>query len=160
MAEAISLYSQDTLYLRVAREIAIDLYDVETILKNNKIDQSDFERIKKDPRFLALLESEVSAWNSAGNTLERTKLKAGAMLEEFLPEANTRIHDKAETLSAKTELLKALMRIAGMGERVAGDAPTGERFTVTINLGSDHKLKFDNAVTPKVIEGEVVKEVE
>lgn len=161
MVEAVSLYEKDTLYLRIAREIAIDLYEIETILKNNQIDPGTFERIKVDPRFLKLLESEVLAWHSAGNTLERTKLKAGALLEEFLPEANARIHDKAETLSAKTELVKTLARIAGMGlDRAQVDGLSGERFTVTINLGADHKLQFNNTVTPKVttIEGEVVKE--
>lgn len=159
MAEPASLYVQDTLYLRIAREIAIDLFPVETILKNNQIDQSQFDRIRKDARFLRLLDSEVAAWQAAGNTLERTKLKAGALLEEFLPEANARIHDKNETLAAKNELVKTLTRIAGMGlERANIEGGGGERFTVTINLGAGNKLQFENQVTPKVIEGQVLKE--
>jgi hypothetical protein len=159
LGSEVSLYQQDTVLLRLAREIAIDLFEIETILANNKITRNEFDRIKEDPRFIRLLESEVLAWNAAGNTQERTKLKAGALLEEFLPEANARLHDKSEPLSSKTELMKALARIAGMGnERGQVEGAAGERFTVTINLGADHKLEFSKTVTPKVIEGEVNKE--
>jgi len=155
----LTVYEQDNVLLRIAREIAIDLYDTETILKNNQIDRNQFEQIKRDPRFLRILEAEVAAWNAAGNTHERTKLKAAALMEEFLPEANARIHDPKEPLSAKTELVKTLTRIAGMGidnARVEGGG--GEKFTVTINLGASEKLTFENTLPHKVIEGDVVKE--
>jgi hypothetical protein len=147
-------YSTDVQFLRIAREIAMDLNDVETILKNYQLTSKDWEKLKADPRFLVLLEAEIVAWNGAGNTHERTKLKAGSLIEEWLLEANQRIHDPKELLSAKTEVVKLLARIAGMGsERTDGAAGGGERFSVTINLGADHKLKFDNTVTPKVIDG-------
>lgn len=156
MALPITVYEQDTTYLQIAREIAIDLHDIETILKNHKIDQNAWERIRSDPRFLRLLDSEVQAWQSASNTSERTKLKAGSLIEEFLPEANARLHDRTESLAAKTELLKTLARVAGMGER-ASEGPVGGGFSVTINLGADHKLEFQKTVgVPKVIEGEVL----
>ena len=153
MADSDSPLLKDAKYLRIAREIAIDLFDIETILENNEVDRNEFERVKTDPHFQRLLAAEINAWQSAGNTIERTKLKAGALLEEFLPEANARIHDKGETLTAKTELAKLLARIAGMGlERASIEGGGGERFTVTINLGADQKLQFQNTVTPKVIE--------
>jgi hypothetical protein len=38
----------------------------------------------------------------------------------------------------------------------AVDGAGGERFSVTINLGSDNKLTFEKTVAPKVIDGEVV----
>lgn len=156
MAVPAPLYEQDTTYLRIAREIAINLHDIQTILSNNGLDQIQWDRIKADPRFQRLLDSEIQAWSSAGNTAERTKLKAGALIEEFLPEANARIHDRSESLSAKTELLKTLARIAGMGERAMIEGPAGGGFTVTINLGAE-KLEFQKMLPPKVIEGEVLK---
>jgi hypothetical protein len=159
MTVALLPVSHDTeiLYLRLAREIAKDLNDIETILKTYQIEPKQWDAIKDDRRFCALLESEIADWNAAGNTHERTKLKAAALVEEFLVEANTRLHDRAEGLAPKTELLKSLMRIAGMGER-SGDAAagSGERFHITINLGADQKLNFVKTVTPKVIEGSAV----
>jgi hypothetical protein len=153
-------YSKDVQYLRLAREIAADLYEIQTILKNNNVNSEQWEAIKADPRFLALLESEVAAWNAAGNTHERTKLKAGMLIEEWLLEANTRLHDGKEALPAKTEVAKLLARLAGMGnERVDATAGLGgERFSITINLGADTKLQFQKEVTPKVIEGTLAQE--
>ena len=154
-------YAADVKLLRVAREIAMDLNDTQTILKNNQINPSEWERLKGDPRFLRVLEVEVIAWQAAGNTHERTKLKAGALIEEWLLEANARIHDSAESLAAKTEVVKLLARIANMGqERGDAAADAGGRFQVTINLGADHKLNFVKEVTPQVIEHEPAKPAE
>lgn len=153
-----SSYATDVRNLRIAREIAMDLNDIETILKNHQVEPKQWERIKEDPNFARVLDAEITAWNAAVNTHERTKLKAGAAIEEWLPEAYARLHDRTELLSAKTEVAKLLTRIAGMGqERVdplAGGG--GDRFTVTINLGADKSLKFTKEVTPKVIEGSAV----
>lgn len=156
--EPTTIYSQDTKVLRLAREIAIDLHDIETILKNNEITLKEWERLQKDPRFLKLLESEILAWNAAGNTHERTKLKASALVEEWLVEANRLLYG-SDTLTAKTELAKLVTRIAGMGlERANVEGVSAEKFSVTINLGANNKLSFekDATVTSKVIEGQVL----
>jgi hypothetical protein len=148
-----SIYGRETDILRLAREIAIDLHDIETILKNHNLTAKDWEVIKDDPRFSSLLKSEVEAWSAAGNTHERTKLKAGAVIEEWLVEANARLYDTGETLPAKTELVKTLAKIAGMGERASTEGNTSERFSVVINLGAD-QLSFEKTreVSPKVID--------
>lgn len=151
-----SLYSRETLLIRVAREIAIDFKDLETILKHHQLSPKEFDKIKKDPRFLRILEGEILAWNAATNTHERTKLKAAALVEEWLVEANARINDPGEHLSAKTELVKLLTRIAGMGvENATVNGAGGERFVVNINLGEGRNLTFAKEVTPKVIDGTV-----
>jgi hypothetical protein len=75
------------------------------------------------------------------------------MCEEWLAEANARIHDRGETLAAKNETIKVVAAFAGVGKSTVNDPSSGERFTVTINLGADHKLQFTKDVTPKVIEG-------
>lgn len=151
-------YEYDTKILRVVREIAINLHDIETILKHNQITPERWLTIQSNPHFLRLLETETAAWNSAGNTHERTRLKAAALMEEWLCEANTRMHDPEETLSAKVELGKLLTKIAEMGTTTPGQAAIGERFSVTINLGADHKLQFEKDVTPRVIDVTPTKE--
>jgi hypothetical protein len=151
-------YTTDVLFLRLAREVAMDLNDVETILKTHQLTPERWKAIREDPRFLRLLEGEVVAWHAAGNTHERTKLKAGALIEEWLLEANARIHDPKELLAAKNETVKILTRIAGMGlDRTEAGGMGGERFSVTINMGDDKKLTFTKEVTPKVIEGAAVE---
>lgn len=148
MPDLVDVKSKDALYFKLAREIAVDLHDIQTILKNNEINQAEWEVIQRDARFRQILTAAVEAWNRADNTPERVKLKSGVLIEEWLLEANTRIHDKTEGLTAKTEVVKVLARLAGMGERATADAGTGQRFSVTINLGGGGT--FAKEVTPKV----------
>jgi hypothetical protein len=103
------------------------------------------------------LTSEVEAWGAALNTSERLKLKAAAMLEEWLPELNNRLHDGQEALPAKIEGAKMLTRIAGIGVPGVAEGGAGERFTVTINLGnSAAPIEISKQIAPKIIEGEVI----
>lgn len=147
--------SEDIGLVRLAREIAINHFPIETILEQYQISPETWSKIKENPRFQALLKLEIEEWTGALNTHERTKLKAAAMLEEWLPEGNARLNDRSESLSAKTELLKLLVRIAGMGISDASVVGAGERFSVTINLGADNQLKFEKQLAPTTIDAVV-----
>lgn len=135
----------------------MDIQPIETILKQYSISDERWEELQRNAHFRKLVASESEAWNSASNTHERVKLKAAAMMEEWLPELNNRLHDLEETLPAKIEGGKMLAKIAGMGERAAAEGATGEKFTVTINLGAQSPpIEISKDVSPKVIEGEIV----
>jgi hypothetical protein len=139
--------------VKLAREIAMDIYPIESILKQYSITDERWEELQRNGKFQALLASEVEAWNTALNTHERTKLKAAAMMEEWLPELNNRLHDPDEALPAKIEGGKMLARIAGMGLPGQVEAGAPERFTVTINLGpATAPLEFVKELPPKVID--------
>lgn len=140
--------------MKLAREIAMDIYPIETILKQYSITPEKWEQLRENGRFKLLLESESAAWNTALNTHERVKLKAAAMMEEWLPELNNRIHDRDENLPAKIEAGKMISRIAGMGMPGQVEGAQPERFTVTINLGPQvAPLTIEKDVTPiKTIE--------
>jgi hypothetical protein len=154
---ALTHHRDELLLIKLAREIAFDHHDIETILKTYQIDLETWDEIKGNASFRKLLEAEIVAWQSATNTNERTSLKAAALVEEWLPEANSILHDRNAPLSGKVELGKLLARIAGMGLTGAGVEGGGaEKFSITINLGNDDKLKFDKVLPPKVIDGEVL----
>lgn len=143
-------------FVKLAREVALGIQSIETILESNKIDQNTWEIIQTHPRFLQVLETESSAWNSALNTHERVKLKSAAMIEEWLPEAYLKLHDQNETLNSKTELGKLIRDLAGFAKQGVGVEAVGEKFSVTINLGADNQLKFEKSAGPVTIDGEVV----
>lgn len=133
----------DLTLIKLAREIAIDHHDTETILKRYQISDESWSKIKDSPRFTQLLISEITAWHSAVNTQERTKYKAMALLEEWLEEGNSRLYDRQEALNHKVELVKILAKIAGMDRSEGSGGGGGETFKVTINLGEDAKLHFE-----------------
>ena len=141
--------------IRVARDLAMDLHPLETILKTHDLDAKQWEALERNPRFRAILRSEIEAWNSASNTAERVKLKSLSFVEEALPEFYARAHDPRETLSAKIEVLKTIGRFAGVGVSSTDTAMVGEKFSVTINLGNSDAIKIEKSNSP-VIEGETV----
>lgn len=143
----------DIKLVKLAREIAMGIKDLPDILFDNSLSQDDFDDIKLLPHFGKMLAGEIAAWGSALNTADRVKLKAGAMLEEYLPELYARLNDRNEPLMAKMKAVEIATKLAGFAERdiPAAGAP-GDRVQVIINLGADHKLEYQKRLPPKVID--------
>lgn len=126
----------DTIMRKVARDIAMDIYELDKILLGVGISMAEFMRWETHPRFLGYLSSEREAWLSAGNTAGRTKLKASIVLEDFMEQAHTELHDRKTPLAQRVELSKVLTKIAGIGiSPVAGQgAGGGGGFRLQINI--------------------------
>ena len=81
------------------------------------------------------------------------RLKSLAFVEEALPDFYARAHDPTENLQHKIRVLEVVAKFAGVGGNV-DTALSGEKFSVTINLGADHQVRIERDVTPQVIEGD------
>jgi hypothetical protein len=128
----------DTDLSRLAHAIAQDIYNLADILRQHRVDPVFFnQHIRNHPRFKQLYLEAHTLWNDAGNANERTTLKAGVMVEEWLAEANRLFHDTNQPLSSKVELFKTMGKIAGLekGKDDRQVAP-GERVVVNINLSA------------------------
>lgn len=138
----------DTTMLRVARDIAMDIYPLPTILVNAGVAMHEFNTWKEHPRFLEYLRSETEAWKSATNTGERTKLKAAVVMEEFMAEAHARLHDNKIALNHRVELGKLVAKIAGMGEPKLMNSGSGTpTFQLKINIGPTKQTQVKVAPT-------------
>lgn len=144
----------DIQIVKLAREIAMDIHPIDKVLQANSISPQEFERIKKLPRFTQVLEAEVASWHSATNTNQRVRVKAAAMMEEWLPELYQRINDHKESLMHKVKAGELVARLGEMGlpPEKAGAAGAVDRVNITINLGNDTKLDFQKNLPEKVIE--------
>lgn len=154
----------DTVMLKVARDVGMDLYEIDEILKNNNVRLQDFHRWKNHPTFLRYLKSEREAWVAASNAPERTKLKAGIVMEMFMDEAHTNLHDRKLALRDRIELSKVVARIAGLTDRPVGQVipgaggsggfrlqiniNPGEGRPKTINISANHDKVEDVNVAP------------
>jgi hypothetical protein len=125
----------------------MEMATLDEVLRMHDISHDEWAFIKDMPTFQTLFKRCVSEWATATNTKDRVALKSLAIVEESLPEFYARMHDPRESLSAKTEVLKAISRFAGVGITGA-DVGGGERLTVTINLGADQKIQITKDVTP------------
>ena len=143
----------DAKLVKLAREIAMGLKEVADILSDHGISVDEFERIQHIPAFAKMLASELAAWASATNTQERVKLKAGSMLEEFLPELYSRLNDRTEPLMGKVKAMELVTKMAGFGDRdIQSQGSPGDQVQVIINLGADTKIEYQKRLPAKVIE--------
>lgn len=143
----------DNTLVKLAREIAMDVVPLETILKAAGIASNQWETIQKQPRFQSILSAEILAWESAVNTADRVKLKAAACVEDALLEMHGRLHDRREPMSARVELFKSLAKLGGLETSPKTDVQMGERFQLTINIGDGRAREITSEVT-RVIEHE------
>lgn len=141
--------------LSLVREIAMDIYPVETILANHSLTAKDLETYMKIPRFQQMLTEARAAWSSAGNVDERIRLKHLSMVEEAAPEMFRLLHDPNQPLSGKVELYKTLMKGGGVGVTTEGALDTG-RVSITINMGAAADPVRVSATLAPVIDGEVL----
>lgn len=120
---------------QLAVEMARDIKETPEILKALGITQQSFEILKDTRAFRAMYNEALSEWSAAGNTQKRVKLKAAATVEAVLHEFYTDMKDKTEPLSARTELLKTMARIGGLGnpEPITNKGP-GQFFKLEIHL--------------------------
>lgn len=146
----------DQLLIKLAREIAMGIRNLDSILEYAGVGQDLWETIQANTRFQQLLQSMTDEWNGVLNTHERVKLKSSAIIEEWLPEAFVRLHDRGEILSQKVELAKTITRLAGMGLDRASVEGGSERFSLVINIGDgvEHKVSVERPtidVTPEKV---------
>jgi hypothetical protein len=150
---------------RLAREIARDLLPLDTICENYKITEEQYQRVLHSTIFQRRLEEELEIWNASTPmaAVERIKLKAGAMIEEALPEVYAMLHDKNQPLAAKIRALEWASKMAGIGEVVPlGALPPGvasgggSGLTFNIYIGGQKQTYQQADVQPKVVEGEAV----
>lgn len=140
----------------VARNVAMGIHDLDQILTFCNVDPRDFHRWKENPRFLKYLKAEQEAWENANNVGERTKLKAGIVIEEWLPEAYTELRDRKTPLNQRVMLGQLVAKIAGMGEPKGigvGVSDGGGGFTLQINIGQHAHVNYSNE-NLKVIDAE------
>jgi len=139
--------------VKLAREIAMDLREPHEILERHGFTQRQWELLQNHPRFMEILSAERAAWEGAVNTHERVRLKAGAMMEDWLTEGYNRMIDPGEKLIDKVKVAELVARLADMGTRGVGVNGAGEvdRVSITINLGAEAHT-FNKQVTPKVID--------
>jgi hypothetical protein len=136
----------------LARDIAMSFDSIDDVLKSNGVTSIEWEKIQLNPIFVEYLKSEIAAWQGASNAEQRIKLKASALIEEWLQIAGSSLQNEHEPLSSRTDLAKLLTKLAGLGERPAAPHP-GEMVRVTINLGSDvEPIVVEKAAAPKLIE--------
>lgn len=136
---------------RLAREIAMDIKERHTILKDFGLTEVQYEFLEGNNEFYrSALASHCRDWHAPLSTAERIKVEAAAILEDSLLGLGARMQNKGEGLPGVIEAAKLFAKVAGVGEQERGALPAGERFTINIDLGADQKITVgvETSTTP------------
>lgn len=149
-------WTDEARWRSVAREIAMDIFELPTILKNHGVTDDEWAVMEMSRGFQAMVTEQLAIWNSSLNARERIEARTLSLVEGSLQELYRSIHDPEFSHSAKVELFKTLSRNVGIGVKDAPQGGSGERVSITINMGEDRKVEVKD-VTPEgnLIEGEV-----
>ena len=147
----------------LAREVAINIRGLPAILADYGVTPADYQQILTWPFYKTALEAAILDWRSDLSIEKRMKLEAAAALENAMPALAARMQSEQETLTAAVETGKLFAKIAGIGEQ-SKSLNSGEKFSITINLGEDKKLTFEKDITPKepnpALEPQFMKDIE
>lgn len=129
----------------------MDIHELPDILKRLNITPNQWESIQRNQRFLGYLQDAIVTWQSALNGPERIKVKSLVAIEDWLATAYLLLHEDKHSLRDKTELAKLVSRLAGVGEKTAGELPAGEKISITINMG-EQSVHAEKESIPRIIE--------
>jgi hypothetical protein len=136
---------------RMARDVAMDIKELHVILSDYKLDQAQYDFLEAHNEFYkSALGAACKEWHAPLSTAERIKVEAAAILEDSLIGLGARMRNSSEGLPGVVEVGKLFAKIAGVGEREAGSAAPGERFTINIDLGGDQKITVASSPPPAV----------
>lgn len=131
----------------LAREVAINLRDLDDILATYKVSKATYEKIRTNDWFVKAVDMASIEWNSAANTIVRTQLEVAAAYEKGFPAAYARALDSKTAFHDTVDFFKHMADVAGV-KKDATQGQAGERFQITINLGADTQLEFEGSRIP------------
>ncbi|SRR5258707_10983191 len=134
---------------RIAREVVMEIHNLEDILVHFRISSAQYARIQQLPFFKNVVEDFTKEWNKISSTQERVRLISAVMYEEALPRLGAQMLDENVSPSMALETGKHFAKVAGVGEG-KNDVPSSasERFVINISLG-EQKLQFTKDVTQR-----------
>lgn len=146
-------------FARLAREIAMQMFPVEEVIKAHQLTDEEWQNIANHPKFQSILADMVVEWNSASNVKARVKMKAATGLEMVLEEYITAVWDQTIPLTQRVEAGKFLARLGELDGQVIGGGQAGGGVTINIGMGPTMApLQLEVAAPPITIEGEKVEE--
>ena len=120
----------------VAREVAMDILPIEEIQRLHQLSDERWIEITQNHKFQHMLHSMQVEWNAASNVPERVKAKASTAVEALLEVYVRDIMDPGIPLAQRVEAGKFLAKLGELGEKNVFGAASGERFSITLNIGA------------------------
>lgn len=138
----------------LATELATGLSNAAAVRERYGITDAQWETLKKNELFRAMLADAIQKWRGDHNANARIQLKADIVLEDAIPAYDTMIHSDKIPASERINAGKLLAQLAGRTSKEGAAAgPAHGGFTLNINLANGgEKLVIDGKAIPVVDE--------
>lgn len=132
----------------ICAELATGLADKDSIKQRYGITDAQWDRLKTNPAFRAMLKETIQRFGGDMNAGKRITVKAEVALEDSIPVLYEIAHNKEGSAQNKIDSIKMMAVLAnrtGKGEQHQGPAGGGFNVQIHINTGKN---------SPVTIEGE------
>lgn len=125
----------------LARDLAMNIDTVADILKKHKLTDAHYGYLSQFNEFFKnTLAQQAKEWQGVGSTQDRLRAQAAAALESQFPTIASRMGSASEKLADVVEAAKLFAKVADVDAGTRGARPSGEGFTISIDLGADTRL--------------------
>ena len=132
----ISLQVKD-LSPKLAMELGAGLSDVDTLKKRYQISDEQWEQLRVNPTFRAMVKEAMDTFDGDLNADKRIQAKAAMAAEESLLEIFRMVRDDSIPPSSRIDAHKHLSRLAKIDK--PEEMATGNGFTLNINFSNGAK---------------------
>jgi hypothetical protein len=136
---------RDDRLIHLAKELATGIRERKDVLASIGMEADEWANVSVSPEFIALLLEEKRHWLETVNARTRTRTKTAALLEHIVEQVSGDIVDPTLPLGSRTQLLKVLAGIGGLGEM------SGEMATVSTGNVFNLMINYSNGETSEVI---------
>lgn len=123
----------------IALELAAGLSTPSDIRERYGITDPQWDILKKNPAFKAMLLEALQKLRGDLNAGKRITLKAEVALEDSIEMLYSMIHSETTPAAARIDGVKTLATLAGRGKEAVGSGGSGFQINIQINSGDDEK---------------------
>lgn len=124
---------------RLILDLVAKLREPKDVLESYGITSLELAAKAKNPMFASAYRETERVWKSDMNIQQRVRLKAAFLLEDSLVPLHRIIMDQNMPVRAKLEAIEQLTRISTVANVPKEAGGAGEKHSITINIGGDHK---------------------
>lgn len=122
-------------FAQLAREIAMDIFPIDEVLRLHQLTPEEWERIATHPKFKQMLDEMVREWNLSAGTMDRVKVKSATGLESTLEVFIRDIANPDIPLNQRVEAGKFLAKLGELDGSRIGQGGGGSIVHININTG-------------------------
>lgn len=134
---------------RLARDVAMNIHELNEILPTYGLDEAQFNRIAGTAFYQQLWRNYLIEWNSPLSAEKRIKLGAQSLLEAAMPGLGAGMCNIRQPLKERVDAAKLFARLGDVDGDRKSNASDAEKFVINISFGKNNRVNVVTELAPK-----------